>query len=221
MKRPVARASRPLQLPGVELGAGAPTALSRATARQQDRSEAPAPMPWHCVVLAVDTAALSGWSVRVAGRQAEFGEVDTLDTAAVSHIVRWAVRKADRVRMPLVLVLEAPWGGKPWVLVALGQARERWLYAWRLAEQPAAKVVRVKPNVWRGPVLGRRFVGAKRAEVRAQEQTIASAMVGEPVGGDEAAALLIGRWAERSAKVGQVIGTKARAASLRAWTGRP
>jgi len=220
MKRRSQAACGPLSLPGVDAAARAPTALSRATARQRGAVEAPAPMPWHCVVLAVDTAALSGWSVRVAGRQAEFGEVDTLDAAAVSHIVRWSIRKAERVGMPLVLVLEAPWGGKPWVLVALGQARERWLCAWRQAEQPKAKVVRVKPNVWRGPVLGRQFANAKRAVVREQEQLIASAMVGEPVGGDEAAALLIGRWAERAAKVGEVIGKQARAASLRAWTGR-
>jgi hypothetical protein len=179
-----------------------------------------AAMPWHCVVLAVDTATRSGWAIRVAGRAAEFGEADTLDSESLAVIVRWAMRTASRVKLPLVLVLEAPWGGQMPVLMALGAARERWLHVWRAEQQPMSRVVSVVPSTWRSPVLGRGFARLPREEVRPHEQFVASAMVGETVRPDEAAAICISRWAERAAKVGKVIGKHAAAASQRTWTGR-
>src|SRR5262245_49951769 len=127
---------RQLFLTGVDLGVGAPTPLSRATAKRRSRVEAPAPKPWHCVTLNVDTARRAGWSVYDRGRYIESDEFDT-DTkeaeAKIEYVVAKAREYASAVKLPLVLVLEAPWGGSVIVITALGVAKERWLRAWRNA----------------------------------------------------------------------------------------
>lgn len=210
-----------LALPGIDRPPRVLTPAARVTTRRSGRATAttstPVPRPWLAAVLAVDTAAWSGWAVRVCGQQREFGEADTLDAAALERIVRWAVRLAAIADVPLVLVLEAPWGGAAHIVAALGAARERWLRAWRDAEQAGARVVLVKPGRWRGPVLGRRYVSAPREETRAREQLVAGGMVGCEVGSDEAPAILIGYWASHAAEVGRVIGKRAAGASVRAW----
>src|SRR4029077_3348650 len=68
----------------------------------------PAPRPWACVVLGIDTAARSGWAIAVSGARVDSGEVDTLDTAEVERVVRWAVDLARVGGLRVVLCLEAP-----------------------------------------------------------------------------------------------------------------
>jgi len=198
----------------------APTPLSRAVGRQRERRAAPAPKPWLAVLLSVDTARRSGWGVSVSGRRVDSGELETLDEAAIDKVVLWAVDLAALQQLPLVLVLESPWGGNVHVVAALGQARERWRRAWCAAGQASARIVKVTPNEWRGPVLGSRYVKAPREEIRAQEQLIARAMVGRVVGPDEAPAILIGHWGSHAAEVGKAIGKRAQRASLKSWTTR-
>jgi len=200
------RARRSLQeAPGVLGAPSARPARRRGKRGRAAKREPASAVPWRCVVLAVDTAARSGWSVRIAGRQSSFGEADTLDSKALDYIVSWSLYLADRRELPLVLVLEAPFGGPVQMLLALGAARERWLIAWRRHGLSESSTVRVQPSTWRGPVLGPQWVSAPRAEVRAHEQLVAAAMLGERVRADEAAAVLIGRWAERAPQVGRVL----------------
>lgn len=174
--------------------------------RARRKREAASAVPLRCVVLAVDTAANSGWAV-CAGRDEylAFGEADTLDAAALAYIVQWAAASAASVGVPLVLALEAPFGGPVAMLLGLGAARERWLVAWRGGGQPRARVVFVQPAEWRAPVLGKRWARAPRAEVRAHEQATAASIVGERTRADESAAILIARWGLRAAKVRQVL----------------
>lgn len=162
--------------------------------------------PLRCLVLAVDTAARSGWCA-IHGRDQflAYGEADTLDGPALRYIVRWALCHAEARGLPLVLVLEKAWGGKPWVLVGLGAARERWMAAWRALDLPESHVVSVQPSEWRAVVLGKRWARAPREEVRPHEQAIAKATVGAAVSGDEAPAILIARWGMRAAKVARVL----------------
>jgi hypothetical protein len=199
----------------------APTPLSRATARRSRHIEAPAPKPWLCVVLGIDTARRSGWALSCKGAHVDSGEVDTLDEPIIDLIVANAIDYAAAMKLPVVLVLEAPYGGTVNTIAALGVARERWLRAWRNAEQSLARVVKVQPGQWRGPVLGARWTSAPREEVRSHEQMTAAAFVGHPVGEDEAPAIHIARWGSHAARVGHAIGKRASEASLRAWTGTP
>jgi hypothetical protein len=213
------------------LTAAGPTVLSRATARRSRHVEAPAPKPWLCTILAVDTAKRSGWAVYSVGCLCSSGEVDTLDEATLEQLVHNAASYTIG-RQPLVLVLEAPYGGRVEVITALGVARERWLRAWRTCGQASSRIVRVQPSTWRGPVLGAEWVSAPRDQVRAHELLTARALVSQmprsrplrvgaelTLGHDEAAAILIGRWAAHAAAVGRAIGKTAAKASLRAWTG--
>lgn len=188
--------------------------------RKRARAEKPAPKPWQCVVLGVDTANLSGWAIRAAETQLEFGEVNTRDHDAVVRIVRWAVRIARRLDWPLVLVLEAPWGRRTQTVAGLGAARERWEHAWWECEQPESHIMRVQVATWRAAVLGGHWVSAKREAVRAHEQRTAAELVGEEVGDigpDEAPALLIAKWAAYAARTGRVIGKRAALGSMQAW----
>lgn len=199
-----------------------PTAMSRATARPRSRREAPAPRPWLCVVLAVDTAKRSGWCISVSGQRVDSGELDT-DTVIASRLlarlVRWAVDLGARGGLPVVLVLEKAWGGSTIIQASLGAARERWLRAWREAGESPGRVVLVQPGTWRSVVLGSDSIGTKRDVVRAVEASFASTLMGRPVtGGDECAAILIARWAGQAAVVGKVIGKRAQRASLNDWT---
>lgn len=199
----------------------APTPLSRATARRGSKSfAAPAPRPWLCVVLAVDTARRSGWCIGARGARVDSGEVSVEDEPTVAQIVANVIELAHEYELPCVLVLEAPWGGNVAVVTALGVSRGVWLRAWKRAGQALARVVSVTPSEWRGPVLGAEWVSAPRAAVRAHEQRTARALVGHPVGEDEAPAIWIARWAAHAAQVGTAIGKRARRASLRAWTKR-
>lgn len=184
---------------------------------KRTRTEAPAPQPWLCAVLAVDTATLSGWSIRVAGRQHEFGECDTTDPTAVLEIVQWACKRAAHAGLPLVLVLERPWGGTLATVEGLGKARERWERAWFDMSQSPRRIVRVHVSEWRAVELGGSWVSAPREQVRPYEQSVATIMVGQEVGGDEAPAILIGHWASRAARVGKAIGRRAVLASEQHW----
>lgn len=209
----------PRQLELFANDARSPTPMSRATSTRSKHREAPAPRPWECVVLAIDTAKRSGHATGVRGRLVGSGEVDTLDEPTLDLIVCKAVELAAYNSLPIVLVLEAPFGGRANVVASLGVARERWLRAWRAQDEARARVVFVLPSEWRGPVLGGEWASAPREAVRAHEMRTARALTQcSVIGPDEAAAILIARWAAHSARVGKAIGKRASKASLREWT---
>jgi hypothetical protein len=184
--------------------------------RPKRRLPAPSASPLQCLVLAVDTAECSGWAASHGQDEyLAFGEADTLDDVALRYIVRWALSCAQQRGLPLVLVLEAAWGGPAWVLLGLGAARERWMAAWRAAGLPRSQVVSVQPAEWRARVLGPHWSRARREQVRPYEQSVAEGVVGRDVSGDEAPAILIARWALRAAKVARVLSPATSAKSRR------
>jgi hypothetical protein len=191
--------------------------LARAGRLDKRRGSSPAPKPWLAVVLGVDTAARSGWAVSVSGRLVESGEVDTLAEVEVERVVRSALTHGAAGGLPVVLVLEAPYGGRVEIIAALGVARERWLRAWRAVGQSPRRVVRVQPSTWRAAVLGQCAIGKRRDEVRALEQQVAAWLFGRELGADEAPACLIARWGSQAGVVGKAIGVKGRKASLMGW----
>jgi hypothetical protein len=217
-----------IELPGIDTKPRQVTPLSRSTVRRKGNWETATPQPWECVILAVDTARVSGWSLTRDGKYVTSGEVDTSQFGAVLSVCSRFCGKAESVvpanaepignhSRPIVLVLESPWGGNVHVVAALGAARERWVDAWKRCDQSPGRVVKVTPNVWRGPVIGGRYARCSREQIRAQEQLLAARIVGRPCGPDEAPAVLIGQWASHARVVGTVIGKRAMRASVRAW----
>lgn len=203
--------------------------LAADTRRRKKPKEAPAPRPWQCAILAVDTAANSGWSMSREGKLITYGEVDTRDELAMKMVLADIadISLWGRGNVPAVLVLEAPYGGHKHpgmvsTLVALGMARERWERAWKARGLPMSHIVLVQPSTWRAAVLGR-VARMKKPELLKLEQSVACRLVGcaeGDLGGDEAAAVCIGAWATRADAVGQVIGERARKASEKAWEGK-
>jgi hypothetical protein len=188
---------------------------------------APAPKPWECVLCVVDTAKVSGWAIGARGVLHGTGQHDTERYPDLTaRVVERATSLGKLLGLPVVLVLEAPYGGHKHpgmvpMIVALGVAKGRWLDAWKRAGQAAARKVTVQPSVWRGPVLGSWAVSLARNEVRKAELSMARGIVGrEDVGPDEAAAVCIHHWAAHAPKVGEVIGAKALRKSMAAWTRR-
>lgn len=191
-------------------------AQRKPTAAQLVRLRGYSALPWRCAVLAVDTAGRSGWSARFAGVQSAYGEAETLNSEALQYIVRWFVHDAQALALAPVLVLESPYGGTKTVLLALGAARERWLTAWRAVGLHERRCVKIEPSRWRRHVLGPAYVSMRRDVIREHERSTARALVGEEVGHDEAAAILIGLWAERAPEVGAVLGRDAKPVSPKA-----
>ncbi len=209
---------RPVQLGLVAVPVGG-TRLPTRLVPARSRRPSPAPKPWACVVLGVDTAARSGWAITLFGKRMDSGELDTLDTAKLEQVVRWAVDLGRAGGLRVVLCLEAPWGGSVAVVAALGVARERWERAWRDAGQTVRRVVRVNPSTWRAAVLGRSSIGMPRAEVRALEQRVAGWLVGpgRVLGPDESAAVLIAAWGAQAGEVGRAIGKRGQRESMKQW----
>jgi hypothetical protein len=162
--------------------------------------------PHRCVVLAVDTAETSGWSIMIEGALVDCGEVNCLaEPERVAKIVSGAQCWADLESMPLVLVLEAPFAGN-----MQGQYRG----AWRMcaAKVGCRLVVQVQASQWRSRVLGLGFASAPRKLARKAEASRAHYDVmralGREPGPDEAAAVCIGYWATYAIEVGKKLKRK-------------
>lgn len=192
-----------------------PTTTKKKKAKKA--KQPPSIRPWKCVVLAVDTATRSGWSIAVCGKYDRSGEVHTRDVAELGRVVGEAQQLAANLEVPLVLVLEKPFGGHAITVATLGEARGTWKSAWRSAGLSDGKVTMVMPQTWRASVLGPGINRAGREIIRARELQLAAAIAERVVGPDEAPAVLIARWASHSAIVGKLIGLRARAASMVSW----
>lgn len=182
------------------------------------KKNAPAPKPWHAVVLAIDTAAHSGWSNWYDGKYECSGEVETESQLALEELCGLIATKAKLYGRVPVLALEFWWGGNARVCAGLHVHCDRWTRAWKSAGESPRRIVKVQPGQWRSAVLGSWSVGKRSAEVRKAELSVARGIVGrEDVGDDEAPAICIGRWASYAPKVGEVIGERAREKSMAAW----
>ena len=198
---------------------------NKSTRRARRSKQAPKPVPsfrtWQCMVLGVDTASRSGWALRQAGKLLYSGEVSIDDDAELDAIVRTAIH--HRWCMPSVLVLERPWRSSSVnVIMSLGAARKAWLNAWKRAGQSQSRVVSVYPVTWRSRVgvaqpiprvklswdekRARRDVGARMELAAAQTEVSCTCNVGP----DEAAAILISRWAAHAPDVGEALPKRCR-----------
>jgi hypothetical protein len=230
---PKRRAPVAMQLPGLE-SAMAPNSrpvspaskaltlrAGKGRARGSRCGVAPAPKPWECVVLGVDTAENSGWSLWRKGEYLESGEVPTGEHDALLHVIERGKIVAGASELVYVLVLEFWWGGNARTCAGLHVHCDRWKRAWKGSYEAATRVVTVQPGTWRSAVLGSWAArGGKglREQVRAAEQSTARGIVrSESVGADQAAAVLIGRWACYAPKIGEAIGKRAVKASQQAW----
>lgn len=165
--------------------------------------------PNRCCILAVDTAANSGWALVLCGVKINSGEVNIDDDEALRGICRAAVRYSA---VPAFLVLEKPWNsGHTGALMGLGAARHAWLKAWKHAcnTKTVRRCISVLPQTWRG-ALG--IKGKVASQEMRQALCEAHALsVTRPVGDDEFEALMIAAWAIRAPKIEALLAPKRRA----------
>jgi hypothetical protein len=198
-----------------------PQARAMTVSRSRNKREAPAPKPWQAVILAVDTAAHSGWSNWFDGKYQCSGEIDTEHQVSLEALCMSVVANAKAYGRTPLLVLEFWWGGNARVCAGLHVHCDRWKRAWKAAGQSPRRVVKVQPGQWRSAVLGSWSIGKRSAEVRRAEQSIARGIAcREDVGEDEAPAICIGHWSSYAAKVGEVLGERVQKKSMAAWQRR-
>jgi hypothetical protein len=137
------------------------------------------------------------------GRLVDLGEVDVFGNGVQEVLAAFVQRTPG----PHVLVVERPFRVRfgTQSSIALGERlwRER---ASRLGF--GSRVVRVYPSQWRAVALGRGWGNAKREPARARERELAGAWVlahlgpeAPELGGDSAAAVMMGRWATFAGEV--------------------
>ena len=170
--------------------------------------------PHDCVILAVDTASNSGWSVWVRGVYYASGETRVMNHGRLVAVVKVAIGAAMDARLTnkqVVLVLERPYAGNAWTQQSLGAARQAWLSAWceYHGTKTPHRVVRVYPSTWRARLFGT-TKGTLDMERAFAAETIAASpwtilLPRAPVSGDEAAAVCIGRWSTLAGEVAAVL----------------
>lgn len=177
--------------------------------------------PVEAMILAIDPGKKAGAAIFFRGKLLEHRAVS--DKPAERALwVDTAIKAAVTQEVPVVMVIERFGAGAG----AKGHFSSRtrdgiaarvgaWIEAWRIAGQSPARIVRVYPQTWRLPVLGR---GAGETE---QMKMLARLYVGgryeiesADLDDNEAEAVCIGIWATTAGVVRKVCGTRAaRAAS--------
>ena len=172
--------------------------------------------PHPAVILAVDPGQKSGWAIFVGGELRDFGKGDTRD-ARLSSIVK-AIRLESATNMRLVIV------GESWTasrnakadkrmnartLAGLGASWGLWLAAIEQAGFPKRRVIRCPQIEWKRAIVGSAYAS--------HDTAIATVKRRHKVEGsdDEMAAIAIGEWATRAARVGALM-PKVRAKRARA-----
>lgn len=167
----------------------------------------PSHTPIDCVVLAVDTAKNSGWSLWVRGKYVDSGEIGIMDHGRMVARIRYCmgvVMDSGLSSEKFVLVLERSWGGGRHQIEGLGAARHAWLSAWcdAHATKTPRRVVRVYPATWRARIFG------TTKQTSGRESSFGLVHKGSAAGGDEAAAICIGAWASHAGEVAAVLAPK-------------
>lgn len=177
-----------------------PTAMPAAKAPRKRRVKPPpSVLPHAAVILAVDTARRSGWSLWILGQLLRWGETDVLVERSVIQLCAVAIEQGRRQSLPVFLVLENPFRG-----ANQGQYRGNWKAAFVQAGGSVKRIIGVNPSTWRARVLGGRASRAKREAVRAQEQAVAKWWTKtRAIGPDAAASVCLGAWARLCGEIGR------------------
>lgn len=156
------------------------------------------------VILAVDAATASGWSIWLDGEIVAFGKASTRDPLSISSVCKHAVGLGQERGRKAVLVIEhSVFRGRSMrTAVGLGAKVGAWEIMWRQEGGHANKTIRVSPNEWRKPTIG----VTRGPLIHKHEMAKATAVLGrEPDTQDEAAAIVIGYWATYSSRVARKV----------------
>lgn len=152
-----------------------------------------ATVPHPCVVLAIDPGKSTGWAIFSRSRVVSFGACDPFVGIEFPGVCAEAVAIASEAGLPLVCAHEG-WNAGGWgshqTLVGLGASWGACRASLHEAGITKRRMVRVVPATWQSVVFG-----GRPDDTKAEARKVASAIVGENVGGDAADAICIGAWA--------------------------
>ena len=161
--------------------------------RRESRSLA----PLDCVVLAVDTAQVSGWCIMVRGLFVAASQGDLLRFPHMPETACITALELGRCNaLPVVLVYERPFRGN-----TQGQYIGAWKTAWSAAGGVKSRTVGVYPPTWRARVLGPGWARAERDAARRFEAQVAQHLSARTCDPDEAAAVCIAKWGAHAGEV--------------------
>ena len=161
----------------------------------------PSPKAWPCVVLAIDSAQVSGWALFVSG------ELITAGVCKVDHdaVVSIAQAQATAHKLPLIVVAEtwSPGFKSHKTVLGMGAAWGIWTSALTRAKHPKRRIVKVLPATWRSAVLHRGRRG--RDLWKAAAQSYVKQRYHVELSDDAAEAVCIGVWGMHAGEVGALI----------------
>lgn len=172
----------------------------------------PTGAPIKAVVLTIDAATRSGVATYVCGKLHHYCEVQAHEGPQRRRVLRDACTIAEVRGLPLVCVIEVPFGGRASAALALTAIVALWRDTWSQLGQQRERLFEVTANEWRRELFG--TAGMPRAEVRRLEAALASAtarrdlpsMRHYTIGADAAAAICIGQVAIRSGAIASALG---------------
>lgn len=169
--------------------------------------------PHHCVVLGIDGARASGWSIWADGVYWWSGEIKGFRFAAMQDVVAKAQSLRKQRQCPAFLLLEDVFGRNRGALLSLGGARALWQTAWVEGGGVKSHQGRVMASRWAGKVLGKGWGAARSEQRRPQEQRYAASIAGRAVGPDEAPSICIAYYGCHSSIVGDKLPQRFREAA--------
>jgi hypothetical protein len=162
--------------------------------------------PHECVVLAVDTARVSGWCIMLDGAYHSSGETDCLkDPSGAYLICARAIALAGDQQRKVVLVYERPFRGN-----TQGQYIGHWKSAFAAGGGSLRRTLGVYPSQWRARITG--ASNATREAARDREMRVAET-IAPMTGPDEAAAVCIALFGARAGEVWKLVETKRKGAA--------
>lgn len=140
------------------------------------RREIPLAQPLDAVVLSIDAARTSGWSIFVGGKLRAYGECHDDRPTERAAVVDLAVGMGYRAQKPVGLVIESPHaGGRRWVAMSLAASVSLWRDTWIVKGQPPERVLTRTASLWRLAAFGRSNL--PREQARKYEAALARQVV--------------------------------------------
>jgi len=177
--------------------------------RKPKKPRAPLPRtesPIACILLALDTANVTGWAIRVCGLIESHGQhkLYTDDgMKSTDEVLSKLAQLRNATGLPIAVVSERSWGGYMGQGATMGFGY--WVHALRGIGVRMKRFQEVYPASWRAVILPG-FHDAERSIVREEEQRKACAMVNaNRLGDDEAPAILISEWGAYAGEVAERI----------------
>jgi hypothetical protein len=160
--------------------------------------------PHECIILGLDPATKTGWSIFVNGEYEDSGVARNLQQRC--EVLEKLRAIALNEELPVVVVAEdwTPGDWKSWKAISgIFESWGRWDEQLNLTG--FTDIVRVLVQTWRSDIFGRGAKRMNRKTAKAMARARVKSVYHLNVSSDEAEAILIGEWGCRAGEVGELL----------------